>query len=185
MLPIIPTFAPLKKLIAKRIIKATAANSAARERKLVPLKAGTRIGFVFEADDESQRKLMYQVKERFQNLGADCTFLGFINEKEFPAGLTFKPGFDYFLRKDLQWHKLPNREKLNQFTEIPMDYLVYASIEENRTLLQFAAKSKAFRIGPHFKDYTDCFDFMVDLGKAEDLKKYLDICEHYIKQFKS
>lgn len=148
------------------------------------LGPGSRVGVVFEAEEESTRKLMYQFKEKLQQTGANCTFLGFFDEKEFPAGLSFKPGFDYFNRKDLQWHGLPTKEKVKGFSDIQLDFLIFASLEGSLCLLQFAASSKAFRIGPFMESYANCFDFMIDMQKKSDLGSYLSICEHYIKQLK-
>ncbi|TNE80507.1 MAG: hypothetical protein EP332_07145 [Bacteroidetes bacterium] len=174
----------MKKLIAKKIVLNQAKASSKLERKVRAIGAGSRVGIVFNAEEEATRKLMYQFKEKLQPLGVDCTFLGFFDAKDFPAGLSFKPGFDYFNRKDLQWHGLPTKEKVKGFTDIQVDFFIFASLEGSLCLLQLAAASKAFRIGPFMEGYENCFDFMIDVQKQADLGSYLSICEHYLKQLK-
>ncbi len=180
------TFAPLKSFIANRIIHNKAKASSKRPRKVRSLEKGVKLGVLFYADTEKKREMMRQFREELKSANVEITLLGFVPEKDFPSNLVFKPGFDYFHKKELKWwNGLLNDTKVKQFQEIPLDYLVVATEKPQLPLLHLAAGSKAgFRIGPHFTDYSDCFDFMVSQGDYNDLKSYLKTVEHYLKQFR-
>lgn len=173
----------MKKFFAKRAIRAKAKAGAKQQRKVSPLRKGVRIGILFEADDSARRKLMENFREELVAEGALVSVLGYFPTKEFPEKLVFKPGFDYFKKKDTTWNGLAQDSILQKMNQLDLDILIGAFSEENLMFLHFSAQSNAgFRIGPYLKNYTSCFDFMIDLNGNKELSNLVKLSSHYLKQ---
>ncbi len=181
-----PTFALLRKFFAKRAIRLQAQKAAKRERRVKALGKGVKIGLLFDGDDPGTRKLLENMREWLVKEGAEVTALGFIDEKEFPPDLVFKPGFDYFNRKDLDWRRLAKPEIVQKLNGLDLDYLIGVFTDESLHLLHLAAASRAkFRIGAYRADFSDSFDMMIDLKGSGDLPNLVTLSEHYLKQLKA
>lgn len=173
----------MKKFFAKRAIRAKAKASAKLERKVTPLRKGVRIGILFEAEDIANRKLLEKFREELVEEGAVVNVLGYFPSKEFPEKLVFKPGFDYFKKKDIDWKGLAPENILQKVNHLNLDILIGAFTKENLMFLHFSAQSNAgFRIGPYLKNYTSCFDFMIDLEGNNELNNLVKLTTHYLKQ---
>lgn len=174
---------PLKKFFAKRAIRQQSKSNAKRARKLSALGQGIRIGILFEAEDSNTRQLMEKFRAELVEQGALVSVLGYFPAKEFPEKLVFKPGFDYFNKKETDWKNLAQTSILQKFNSLNLDILIGAFTEENLLFLHFAAQSNAgFRIGPYLEAYTDCFDFMIDTQSNTDLNNLVKLSSHYLKQ---
>ena len=172
----------LKKFLARRAILQNARQSEKRDRKIRPLK-GARVGLLFMAETAKERQEMEQFRESLMREGAEVSALGFIPTKVFPPDLVFKPGFDYFNKKETRWIKLAQNHVLQKFGGLDLDYLIGMFTDENLLLLQFPAQNKkAFRVGPYLKDYASCFDFMIDTQGNSEIKNLMKLTEHYLKQ---
>jgi len=174
---------PLKKFFAKRAIRQQIKSNSKRERVVSSISKGTRIGILFEAEETSSRQLMEKFREELVEQGALVSVLGHFPSKEFPEKLVFKPGFDYFKKKDTDWKDLAQESILHKFNNLNLDILIGAFTSENLLFLHFAAQSNAgFRIGPYLPNYTDCFDFMIDTQSNTELPNLVKLSTHYLKQ---
>jgi hypothetical protein len=173
----------LKKYIAHKIVQQQARSSSKLRKEFSVPTGNPHIGIVFDGSSPENRKQMEIFREKLQRLGADVKALGFINEKKFPQGLLFKPGFDFFTKKDLLWNGLAKSTLLDNFNRTATDYFIGAFTRPEPLFMQFAAKSNAtFRIGPYFEEGINCFDFMLELKEKKELAYFCELCEHYIKQ---
>lgn len=181
-MPGIRTFVALKKFLARRTILQNARHSEKRDRKIRPLK-GARIGILFMAGTPSERQQMEKFRDSLVREGAEVRALGYIPTKVFPSDLVFKPGFDYFNKKETSWIGLAHNHVLQKFNGPELDCIIGAFTDENLLLLQFGAQNKkAFRVGPYLQKYASCFDFMIDTQGNTEIKNLLTLTEHYLKQ---
>ena len=126
---------------------------------------------------------MERFREDLVKQGALVSVLGYFPSKEFPEKLVFKPGFDYFKKKDTTWNELAQESILQKFNNLNLDILISAYTSENLLFLHFSTQSNAgFRIGPYLPAYIDCFDFMIDVQSNNELDNMVKLCAHYLKQ---
>lgn len=173
----------MKKFFAKRAIRQQNKANAKRVRKFSSLHQGIRVGIVFEAEDAETRISMEKLREELIQHGAQVSVLGYFDTKEFPERLVFKPGFDYFKKKDTDWKGLAHENILQKMNQLNLDILIGAFTNENLLFLHLAAQSNAgFRIGPYLENYTGCFDFMIDLAEKKELSNLVKLTMFYLKQ---
>lgn len=171
----------MKTFLARRQISQLLKKNSKLVRQFKTPDKGLKVGVVFDASEEKNIRKTEKFRENLLQLGLEVKCLGFIPEKEFPQGLIFKPGFDFFNKKELMWNGLAQMHIIHNFDGTGLDYLIVANERDELILLQFAAGSKAaFRIGAYTEGQTGLFDFMVDAGKDRSLDNIYRMIEHYL-----
>lgn len=176
----------LKKKIARYILQKEALQSRKQQREAVAYSKAVKIGIVFNATEAADRKLVEQLREQLNREGKEVAVYGFVDAKEFPQELVFKPGTDFFNRKNIRWTGIPQQATADVITSLPLDYFIGLFSGNEIPLLYLAARTKAkYRIGLYNEQNTQFFDFMIDLKNDPPLKKLIETTLHYLKNLRA
>lgn len=128
--------------------------------------------------------MVMRFAEELEKKGKKINTLGYLNAKELTGDYIPNYRNDYFCNRDLNKIRLPKEMSVKRFISEPFDYLLNLNVERSFALLGVSALSKAhFRIGKYWKDYTECFDFMIQIREDSlenligEIRKYLKIDE--------
>lgn len=175
----------MKRLILKRFIRQSARNNK-KERVLCSPKPGVKIGILFDANETGHREAVEKLREQLISMGAEVSALGYFALKEFPEKLIFKPGFDYYNKKETDWKGGASHAIVEKLNGSKLNILIACTLVENLPMLQLMAQSNAgFRLGPYLEKYTDCFDFMIETKANQDMNQLTGSYLRYLKQIKS
>ena len=146
-------------------------------RKSVNLGEAKEIGILFDATDTDQKQIVENFTKQLKEQNKKTVLLGFYN---FPKpAINFS--FDYFNRKNLNWHLEPIGHIVDNFIQRKFDILINLSVKEIVPLEYIAALSQAkFRVGPYEKDKTYCYDLMIDTQGRNDLNYLIEQVKHYL-----
>ncbi len=154
------------------------------QRMCLPFSDVKRIGIVYNAASKENTKVVMRFAEEMEKKGKKINTLGYLNTRELTGD--FIPNYrnDFFCNRDLNNIRLPKEMSVKRFISEPFDYLLNLNVEQSFALLGISALSKAhFRIGKYWKDYTECFDFMIQIREdtleslITEISKYLNINE--------
>ena len=136
------------------------------------------IGILYFADTDEDIKIIKKASTKLKALGKDVYLLGFSDKKTLPHGVLPHTKDDYYCRKDLRWHGLPQVDRVNRFANEEFDFLLNVYKPEMLPLLGVSAISKAkCRLGFYNKKYTCCFDFII---KEKNINKTSDMIDTFI-----
>ena len=131
-----------------------------------------RIGVLYTYSNKHNTGLVKQIIEKLKNEGKKVETVTFIEKME-EADINKFPFFN--LTKPI----------VNNFIEIPFDYLLNLDLNTNIATQNILARSKAkCRVGPFEEGKSDYFEMMID-HKENDYEKYLDQVYYYIKKVRN
>jgi hypothetical protein len=88
--------------------------------------------------------------------------IAYVEEKEIPQYQQHKLEFDYFTRKDLNWHFKPNNVQLKNFSGEDFDILLDFDLENCLPIRYILAQSKAkMKVGVLKKENEAFYDLMI------------------------
>lgn len=146
-------------------------------RKSVNLQEAKEIGILFDATDTDQKQIVENLAKQLKDQNKKTVLLGFYN---FPKpAINFS--FDYFNKKNLNWHLAPIGHTVEGFINRNFDILINLTVKEILPLEYISAMSHAkFRVGPYNSDKIYCYDLMIDTGDKKDLDHLIDQVKHYL-----
>lgn len=154
-----------------------------REREIVNFNEAVKIGFLYDATDVHDTDTMKAyVKSLRSTFKKDVLAMGFVDRKTTHAGQFSQLGLDFFTRKDLSFHMIPNDPIVDNFINERFDILVNLNTAKMFPLRYIAAKSKAkFKVGCYSKSSAEYFDMMVKFDANAPLKIIIEEIEHFLK----
>jgi hypothetical protein len=160
-----------KKLLAKH-------KQVEKSEAFQTLQSVREVGLVYDVKKTSSQ-LLNKVVHHFESLGKHVRTLGFIGEKELGDHTpTIKE--EYFCLKDLNFWKLPKKNKVANFTSSNFDFLINLDLIGCNELQAISTYSNAkVRIGKHFEKYPFSQDFMIKSHAVNgdelfnEIKKYI------------
>ncbi len=148
------------------------------ERHSVKFEEAREIGLLFDATDVNQNSVITDFAAQLKALGKKVVMLAYFDSPK-PA-LHFD--FQYFNRKNLNWHLQPETQEVKTFLERRFDILINVFSGEVLPLEYIAMLSQAcFRIGIYQPGKTQLNDLMVDVKGHTDLSHQLEQIRHYLK----
>ena len=112
--------------------------------------------------------------------------LGFVDtdEKNVPPWHAHKLEFEYFTRKDLNWHLKPSRD-VKSFTDHEFDVLIDLTDEDCVPLKYVLMHSKAkMKVGRKGTVSEEQYDLLLDMQGDKSLDKFIDQVNFYLTNFK-
>ena len=142
------------------------------------LEEAHTIGILFNASDESQKRVILQYVDTLKKQGKKVELLGFYNTKK-----EIEPeGFPFFNRKNIDWFNRPNGETVEAFMKKPFDLLFNLSGTTTPPFDYIMGLSKAsFRVGPS-ADNTACCDLMIDTRNPDDVSNFIKQAEFFLNK---
>jgi len=154
-----------------------------RVSKLKNYETARSVGILYKAGDKAHETL---VKNYVQYLKAehgirDIMALGYFETKELPEAYHIKLSFEYFTKKELNWHLRPESTSVLKFIEHPYDLLIDFSDKDSVPLRFVLALSKAkFKVGKQCATCEPFYDFMISTKEDQSTELYIETVNHYL-----
>lgn len=163
------------------------AKNAKRKKKGSNLRIANRVGVLFQAEDESNYKVVRQYVRFLKEEGIkNVMVLGFIDGKENPFFLPSKLEFDYFNRKDLNLFRIPQGTVVRNFIEVEYDILIDLTEGTQLPLTYILALSRArLKVGRHLDAHEPYLDLMIQSDPSKGLEPFLPELNRYLNIFNS
>lgn len=168
----------MRQLIGLQVLKKDIAATQ-RKRLLSNLASASNIGLLINATNPDDIETVKKYVNRLRQLKKNVKVLGFINLKELPQLNYLKPDYEFFYKKDLNWHLKPVALSTQEFINQEFDILIDLNIINALPLKYVAALSKAkFKVGKYDEKYKELYDLMIDNASNPSLEyliKQIDI----------
>lgn len=158
------------------------AKASKRKAQICNLAQARSIAVIYRSEDEAVHRIVknyikyLKEEEGIRKLMAYSYFDG----KDEPSYLQSILEFDYFTRKDINWHGKPNPSVISNFVNEPYDILIDLTEEPCLPLRYVLVESKAkFKVGQHNAANEPFFDLLIDT-KMNDLAKYIEQVTYYL-----
>ena len=149
------------------------------ERVITNLSDAKNIGIVYDSTNPDNDIIITKFAENLRKQSKTVDILGFVNDKK----IDHKADILVFNTKNLNWMKIPNDERVENFAAKKFDLLLACFIDENFPLEYVARISKAkWRVGNYAEKKTDYYDMMINLSGKNDLQYFLEQTTHFLNQ---
>jgi len=148
-------------------------------RTSIPYKQSQVIGILFTVEDKQKHFDIKEFIHLLEHDGKKVRVLEFLpNKKE-----NYEFLFDFFTADDLSfWGKI-NSTAVEQFSQVPFDFLFYLDGQSNPLVLNLLANSKAHcRIGRFKETESDYYEMMIEQNGT--IKGLIDTIYKYTKQLR-
>ncbi len=140
-----------------------------------------KIGILFDGTNNEDFDWVLEfykfLKERYLNTHV----LGYVNAKELPDKYLFKKGFNYVLKKNLNWYYKPISEEAEKFMTSNFDILIDCTMKENFPCKYLVALSRAhFKVG-RFAGDEEFYDLMIQIDEGKRIDYFIDQVKHYLE----
>ncbi|HET6244281.1 MAG: hypothetical protein H0V01_06245 [Bacteroidetes bacterium] len=140
------------------------------------------IAVLFNASDKTEFELVKKYIKYLRDSNKKVKCIGYFYEKEVPEMVYSKNEFDFFSKKDLNWHLKPMSPFVSSFIEEEYDILIDFNLKNDFPLHYISSLSKAkFKIGNFTNDST-LYDLMIEMEDGKDLKYFMKNVDHYLLQ---
>ena len=159
-------------------------KAAKRQVSVMNYGESSKIGILYLGDDEKMHKLVRSyVKHLKEEEGIrKIMALSYFSGKILPAYLQAKLSFDFFTKKELNWHQRPSGTVVNNFVNEEYDILIDLSPPESLPLRFILVQSKArFKVGMMSDENQPYYDFLIDIGENQTPERFIEQVNHYLK----
>jgi hypothetical protein len=156
------------------------------DREAVGFDQARKIGILYDATDMKDFEVIKQYVKEVRAQQKEVTALGFVDRKELSQNQFSQLGIDFFSKKNLNWKMIPSHRAVTNFINEKFDIVINLAKNDIFPLRYIAALSKArFRVGRFDKQFTFCYDLMIDTESGADIKQFIEQAENYLRQIKS
>jgi len=148
-------------------------------RTSIPYKQSQVIGILFTVEDKQKHSDIKEFIHLLEHDGKKVRVLQFLpNKKE-----NYEFLFDFFTADDLNFLGKINSAPVDQFSQVPFDFLFYLDSQSNPLVLNLLANSKArCRIGRFNETESDYYEMMIEQNGT--LKGLIETMYKYTKQLR-
>jgi hypothetical protein len=162
----------------------------ANEKKRKPIAVGIdqakSIGIIFDASEKENLEIIKKYVSSLKEEKKKVQVLGYYNLKELPFELNSKLDYDYFSKKDVNWHLKPNNAVITNFANEPFDILLNLTTDIVLPIQYVFVMSKAnFKIGRASAKHLPFYDLSIEAKEESGLKQLIDIFTKYLKMIHS
>jgi hypothetical protein len=166
----------LKKLAAEK----------KRKPKSFGLDQANSIGIIFDASEKGNLEIVKKFVSSLKDEKKKVRVLGYYNLKELPFELNSKLDYDYFSKKDINWHLKPGNSIVTNFANEPFDILLNLSVEQVLPIQYVFVMSKAnFKVGRAKGKHVPFYDLSIEVNEDAGLKQLIDIFTKYLRMIHS
>jgi len=156
------------------------------ERQAVGFNEAKKIGLLYDATDLKDYEAVKQFVKDIRAQQKEVMALGFVDKKELSQNQFAQLGLEFFSKKNLNWKMIPSHKAVTNFINEKFDIVINLGKNEIFPLRYIAALSKArFRVGRFDKQFTFCYDLMIQTENDSDIRHFIHQAENYLKQIKS
>lgn len=157
-----------------------------RTHSFIPFSEAKKIGILYNGTDEGNYEVVTQYLRYLRANNKEVKTLGFVDKKELPPNQFAKLGIDFFTKKHLNWHLVPDHPLVTNFVNENFDILINLSVEKCFPLQYISAISKArFRIGRYEEGHTNYYDLMINIDNGTTLKEFIKQIDHYLNMIET
>lgn len=139
------------------------------------------IAILFEATNAEDFELVKRYVGYLREMRKKVKVLGYFSRKEIPKLTYSKLEYDFFDKKQLNWHMKPSGAVVNNFIEEEYDILIDLNIHEHLPLKYIAALSRSrFKVGKTQESSTEVYDLSIDHAQDKSLKYFLRQVDTYL-----
>jgi hypothetical protein len=154
----------------------------ARNKAFFNLADAKTIGILFcystAEDFDLLKKYVIYLKECKKKVKV----IGYFDMTEEPPNLSYsKVEYEFFTRKDLNWHLRPENIYINNFIEEERDVLIDLNVQGVLPLQFITRKAKAnFKIGKFSDEGKEIYDMLIDSDSTKSFKCFLAQVDTYL-----
>ena len=157
------------------------ASGLYRKKEAINFATAKNIGILFDATDAEGFELVKKYIKFLKDSKKRVRSIGFYNAKEIPELQYSKLEYDFFTKKQVNWHFKPSDPLIKNFVEEEFDILINFTVHKCLPLVYIAALSKAkFKIGKHFPKYEMYYDLLLDVEEGKGLKYFMRNVDVYM-----
>lgn len=157
------------------------AESLYRKKQAINFVEAKSVGILFDATNPEDFELVKKYIKFLKDHKKRVRSFGFYNAKEVPAMQYSKLEYDFFTKKQVNWHSKPTDPLIANFVEEEFDVLINFTVHQCLPLVYIAALSKAkFKIGKHFPKYEMYYDLLLDVADGKSLKYFMRNVDVYL-----
>ncbi len=169
----------LKQKVGKWVFQRELRTNS-RTKEVCNLDDAKSIGVLYDATTEEQIKMIQPFVSYFFDLKKDVKALGYVNANELSYCHVPKLQYDFFYKKDLNWHYKPQNYIIDNFIRKEYDILINLCDSNIIPIKYLVASSIAhFKIGIYQENY-EIYDLMISLKDDKSIEKLMDEIKHYI-----
>lgn len=152
-----------------------------RTKQAINFNEAKSIGILFDATVSEDFELVKKYIKFLKDHKKRVRSFGFYNAKEIPTMQYSKLEYDFFTRKQVNWHFKPTDPLIKNFVEEEFDILINFTVHQCLPLVYIAALSKAkFKIGKHFSNYEMYYDLLLNVEEGKSLKYFMRNVDVYL-----
>jgi hypothetical protein len=152
-----------------------------RDRAMISMGDAKTIGILFESTDKDEFELVKKYVLYLRDQKKKVKALGYFSTGETPNFTYSKLEYDFFSRKDLNWHSKPNDKFVTNFIDENFDLLIDLNIHDHFPLRYVAGTSNAkFKVGRQKRGDEAIYDLMIEGTEGKGLKYFLRQVDTYL-----
>ncbi|MEQ6121025.1 hypothetical protein [Reichenbachiella sp. MALMAid0571] len=160
---------------------ASAIKSPKADRGTNGFSNSLRIGILFTYSDKHNFELVNEMMGKLEQEGKSVDSITYIVK----MGENDSYPFPFFNIKDIDFWGNWKKTEVNDFINIPFDYLLSLDLNINNITQNILALSMAkCRVGRYEEGKSDYFELMID-HKEDDYEQFIDQVYHYIKNLRN
>jgi len=161
-------------------------NEKKRKPKAIGVGQAQSIGIIFDASEKENLEIIKKYVSSLKEEKKKVQVLGYYNLKELPFELNSKLDYDYFSKKDVNWHLKPNNPVITNFASEPFDILLNLTVDVVLPIQYVFAMSKSnFKVGRASNKHLAFYDLSIEANEESGLKQLIDIFTKYLKMIHS
>jgi hypothetical protein len=151
-----------------------------RNKEVCNLRNAKSIGILYDATSQEQIRMIQPFVSYFFNLKKDVKALGYVNSQQLSYCHVPKLQYDFFYKKDLNWHYKPQNYIIDNFIKKEYDILINLCDSSIIPIKYLVASSIAhFKIGIYEENY-EIYDLMISLKDDKSMEKLMHEIKYYI-----
>jgi hypothetical protein len=153
-----------------------------RSRNFKGFTNSRSIGIIFNATDKENFELVKKYVVYLRECQKKVKALGYFHLKDIPDIKYSKIEYDFFSKKDLNWHLKPDSGQVRNFVNEEFDILIDLNLSNDFPLKYISNLSKAsFKIGKYLENNL-MYDLMIKVEEGKGIKYFLKHLDHYLLQ---
>jgi hypothetical protein len=162
------------------------ADEKKRKPRAIGLNEANNIGIIFDASEKENVEIIKRFVASLKEEKKKVQVLGYYNLKELPNELNSKLDYDYFSKKDINWHYKPSNPVIFNFTNEPYDILLNLTTTSILPIQYVFVMSKAsFKVGRAIAKHIPFYDLSIEANDESSLTQLTTIFTKYLKMIHS
>lgn len=156
-------------------------SAVQRTPMFINLADARTVGILFEASNAEDFELVKRYVLYLREMRKKVKVIGYFSGKEVPQMTYSKLEYDFFDKKQLNWHLKPSDAFIKNFVEEEHDILIDLNIHDHFPLKYIATVSRAkCKVGKTQPGSEQVYDLTIDHEEGKTLKNFLRQVDTYL-----